>query len=122
MPKNPRRHKNLHAGSGPGAQSAPAVSGIKDLLARQPALKALKNAQTQQNAWRQWLAPRLPAELVHHITQIAADHGELVVCAATAAWCARLRYALAELHTEIRQQDTGIHRVQVRVQPRGSAR
>lgn len=119
MPKNSRRHKNLRPGSGTGAHPAPPVSGIKDLLKRQPLLKALNNAQLQQDNWRQWLAPQLPAELIHHITQIKADRDELVVYAATAAWCARLRYALAELETDIRQHDAGIRRVQVRVQPRG---
>ena len=88
-------------------------------MTRQPVLKALKNAHVQQDRWRHWLAPRLPVEVIDHITQITADRGELVVYTATAAWCSRLRYALAELETDIRQHDAGIRRIQVRVQPRG---
>jgi len=121
MPKNSRRHKNPDAGSRPGAHRATAASGIKDLLTRQPALQALKTARARQDSWRDWLEGRLPAELTQYITQVSASNGALVISAATAAWVARLRYAIAELEPQIRQHDAGIRRIRVRVLPAGSS-
>lgn len=120
MPKKSRRHKNLDTGSRPGAHSGTNVSGIKDLLARQPVLQALKSARGQQDQWRDWLAARLPEGLADHITQVVVGRNELTVCAATAGWAARLRYGLAEVEAQIRQRDAGIQRVQVKVLPIGS--
>ena len=44
--------------------------------------------------------------------------GTLVIFAESAAWSARLRFALAELETQIRAENAAIHSVAVKVLPR----
>jgi hypothetical protein len=44
--------------------------------------------------------------------------GTLVIFAASAAWCARLRYALQELDPQIRAAAPQLTAIAVRVQPR----
>ncbi len=75
--------------------------------------------QTARQAfWRPWLEARLSPELPPRITGITERDGNLVVFADSPAWSARLRYALQELHAQIREADPDIKEVYVRVMPR----
>jgi hypothetical protein len=68
--------------------------------------------------WAGWLAARLPAELHGHVSGISAQQGTLVVFAQSAAWCARLRFAVLELEPEIKAAAPQLQAIEVRVLPR----
>jgi len=92
---------------------------VKDLLARRmPALTRVTAQAARQNFWNCWLSARLPAELRPKVSGVAERAGTLVIFAETAAWSARLRYAVLELECEIRAADPGLTDIAVRVMPR----
>jgi len=76
-------------------------------------------AQQTQNEtqWRAWLARQLAPELCQHISGIVEREGNLLVFAVSAAWSARLRYALQPLEPRIRALRLDIRQISVRVQP-----
>jgi hypothetical protein len=59
----------------------------------------------------------LEADLAAQITQIVEREGALTVYAGSAAWSARLRFAMAEHWEAARAASPGIERWSVRVQP-----
>ncbi len=81
-------------------------------------LASIADQITRQQHWRAWLDERLPAALRGHITGIAETGGELVIFTASAGWGVRLRYAIAELESELRGAHPAIGSVAVRVLPR----
>ncbi len=92
---------------------------VKDLLARRmPSLTRVTAQSARQNFWSCWLSERLPAEIHTRMSGISAQHGTLVIFAQTAAWSARLRYAVLELEPEMRAADPALVEVKVRVLPR----
>jgi hypothetical protein len=99
---------------------APRVHSVKDLLTQKSALLTrVTQHATRQNHWEKWLASHLPAQLVTHLVSVSEQDHALVVFAASAAWAARLRYALAELERDMRALDIELKSVEVRVLPRG---
>ena len=97
------------------------VHSVKDLLARRtPALKRVTAQAARQNFWTCWLSERLPAEICAKLTGVSERDGTLTIFAATAAWSARLRYAVLELEREIRVADPKLTNIEVRVLPRAS--
>jgi hypothetical protein len=101
-----------------GLSSAKAHS-VKDLLARNlPGLTRVTAQAARQNFWNCWLSERLPAELRPKISGVTERDGTLVIFAATAAWSARLRYAVLELEREMRAADPSLTHIEVRVLPR----
>jgi hypothetical protein len=96
------------------------VHSVKELLARRaPGLTRLTAQAARQNFWSCWLSEHLPPEMRLRISGISENDGTLVVFAETAAWSARLRYALVELEHAIRAADPALIAVRVRVLPRG---
>ena len=94
------------------------VHSVKDLLARRaPGLTRITAQSARQNFWSCWLSERLPAELRAKVSGISESAGTLVIFAETAAWSARLRYAVLELEHEIRAADPAVIEVKVRVFP-----
>jgi hypothetical protein len=92
---------------------------VKDLLARRaPSLMRVTAQSARQNFWSCWLSQHLPAELRARVSGITQRAGTLVIFAASAAWSARLRYAVLELEHEIRAADPAVTEVKVRVLPR----
>ncbi len=71
-----------------------------------------------QQSWADWLRTALIPELAGHIVSAVPKNAELVVLADSAAWGARLRYALATLQSEITARDAAISYTRVRVQRR----
>ena len=95
------------------------VHSVKDLLARNlPGLTRVTAQAARQNYWSCWLSERLPAELRSKVSGVTERGGTLVIFAATAAWSARLRYAVLELEREIRTADPELTDIEVRVLPR----
>ena len=95
------------------------VHSVKDLLGRSAFTLTRVSAQAgRQQFWDHWLKARLAAELHGRISGISEQDRKLVIFAESAAWSARLRFALAELDDEIRQAAANISSVAVRVLPR----
>ena len=67
--------------------------------------------------WREFFALRLPADLAAQVTQVVERDGALSVYAASAAWSARLRFAIAEHWPAAQQAAPELKRWSVRVQP-----
>jgi hypothetical protein len=91
---------------------------VKDLIQKAPLLKK-EAAQffDIEREWRAFLAERLPEGLAEHVSAVACHPPELVVYAESSAWSARLRYALSELETAIRERDPALQKAVVRVRP-----
>ena len=94
------------------------VHSVKELLSRAlPSLKQVTEQGERQNFWNQWLSVHLPPEVRERISGVAEQDGQLVIFASSAAWSARLRYALGELQGAIREADPHVASVAVRVLP-----
>jgi hypothetical protein len=92
---------------------------VKELLARRvPTLTRVTAQASRQNFWNCWLSTHLPPELRTRVSGVAERDGSLVIFAETAAWSARLRYAILELERPIRAADPALIDIEVRVLPR----
>jgi hypothetical protein len=124
MPKNRRRDKRekrpMRSRTAPNHMPA---HSVKELLTKRlPALtrftdEAARQAE-RQNFWNQWLSVHLPPEIRTRICRLAERDGTLTLFAETAAWSARLRYAVLELEADIRAAAPDVARIEVRVRPR----
>jgi hypothetical protein len=121
MPKKVGRNKRIRlpmrSRTSPAAHKS---DSVKELLARAaPALRRVTQQAARQSFWSEWLAAHLPAELYKHVSGVAERDGTLVIFVASAAFSARLRYALPELEGQLRAAAPELTTVKVRVLPRG---
>ena len=86
-------------------------------MKKQGWLIGLEREVGAQRQWLSWLTEALPAELRDQLVYAVQRGPELTVLAASAAWSARLRFALAELEPRIRAHHPDIVKVTVRVAP-----
>jgi hypothetical protein len=120
MPKKMSRDKR----GTPSVRTAASVKStrihsVKELLGRaSPALTRVTQHAARQHFWSAWLCRHLPTELAAQVSGIVERGGTLIVFAASAAWCARLRYALQELEAPLHEAAPELAAVQVRVRPR----
>jgi hypothetical protein len=124
MPNMARRNKRDGVRLKPtaAANSTRKPHSVKDLLAQlTPALRRVSDQAARQDFWRAWLAAHLPAELLAHLSGIVERDDLLVVFAESAAWSARLRYALKDLETQLRASRPEIQQIAVRVRPKESS-
>jgi hypothetical protein len=92
---------------------------VKDVLGRlSPTLTRVTDQAVRQRAWREWLAAHLPEDLASRVSGIVEREGTLVLFAESAAWCARLRYAVQEVEAPLRGAHPGIGEIKVRVLPK----
>jgi len=103
--------------------SSRTAESVKALLSRSShsALSTLGRVAEQrqtQRGWRDWLSSKLPAALATRVTGAVENAENLVIYAESAAWSARLRYAVAELDADIRRENPAIQSVSVRVMPK----
>lgn len=95
------------------------VHSVKDLLQRSlPSLKRVTDQAKRQQFWSVWLAEHLAPEVRERVSAVSEQDGKLVIFAGSAAFAARLRYAVAELEAAIRAADPQLTSVAVRVLPR----
>ena len=122
MPKTPPRDKPNRPALGPGTgnRSRKTLS-VGELLSKRPAAGAVQAALDAQQQWLARLRLRLPTDLAAQLAGAVERRGTLVVYAASAAWCTRLKYALAEVLPQLRAEVPGIRALQVRVRPPGRA-
>ncbi|HEY6482866.1 MAG TPA: hypothetical protein VIY54_05000 [Steroidobacteraceae bacterium] len=81
-------------------------------------MNRVSDQSARQAFWSQWLAQHLAPALCQRLSGVVERDGTLVVFAESAAWSARLRYAMQELHGDIVSAQRGIQRFEVRVLPR----
>jgi hypothetical protein len=92
---------------------------VKDLLARaHPAVARLADQAARQEHWRRWLAMHLPREVAKHVSGVVERDATLIVFTASAAWSARVRFALAEIEAGLKSAHPCIAAVAVRVLPK----
>ncbi|HET7756179.1 MAG TPA: DciA family protein [Steroidobacteraceae bacterium] len=120
MPKKVRRNKRgstaVRTRAGPAAAHG---HSVKELLARSSAaLTRVTDQAERANRWNSWLAEHLPPELRGRVSGVVERSGTLVIFAESAAWAARMRYAVLGLEAAIRAARPGILAAAVRVLPR----
>ena len=99
--------------------TAPALPSVNELLrARLSNLNHVTERPGAAPAVAPWLAAQL-GPLSQRIAALSEREGTLTLFAESSAWCARLRYALAELEGALRRAHPAIAAVSVRVRPRG---
>ncbi|HUL45818.1 MAG TPA: hypothetical protein VLV25_01820 [Steroidobacteraceae bacterium] len=75
-------------------------------------------AAARASFWNEWLSNRLPPETGARVSGVVERDDTLVIFAESAAWSARLRFAVQELEREMLAAARGIRSVVVRVRPR----
>ena len=99
---------------------SPAPDSVKDVLTRNlPLMKRVTEQAARQRFWQTWLSGHIAEPLRARISAVVEHEGALTIFAESAAWSARLRYALLELEREMRAADPALAAVRVRVLPRG---
>ncbi|MCU0760737.1 MAG: DUF721 domain-containing protein [Steroidobacteraceae bacterium] len=123
MPKRPTRDKNFRPRSEtPRAYGKRAPFIVKDLLAKAGITsKGIAQFADQQDKWLKRLRERLDPALCERITGTGFEAGTLTVYVESAAWSARLRYALAEALPALRETDAALAAVSVRLRPKPAA-
>jgi hypothetical protein len=120
MPKKMSRNKR---GSRSSRNLTPSralrLHSVKDLLTKKSALLTqVSQHALRQNHWEKWLSEHLAAPLAARVSSVSERSHTLVIFAESAAWAARLRYAVADLEAQMRVHDTALGAVEVRVLPR----
>jgi hypothetical protein len=121
MPNKKSRHKRASGTTGRMHVRNPRkVDSVKALLERIPALALtrISDQAARQREWRTWLEANLAKPVVDHVSGVVERDRTLVVFTESAAWSARLRYAIPELEEKVRASHPQIERVEVRVMPR----
>ena len=120
MPKKIRRYKRGSSAVSSGAVgNSRRPDSVKDLLARRaPNLMRVTTLTRRANFWHDWLSKRLPPETGVRVSGVVEREDTLVIFAESAAWSARLRFAVQELEPEILHAADGLKSVVVRVRPR----
>ncbi len=116
MPKRPRRDKQTVRPGG-----APRTVG--DLIsARLPTLAESALASAGTSEWQVAVLRALGPELANKVNRCSLDSGKITVIAESSAWAARMRFALAEVETTLRELVPGYRELAVRVRPARSPR
>ncbi len=103
----------------PYGQRAP--FNVKDLLAKAGITsKGIAQYADQQSRWSSKLSAALDPALFERITGTGFEAGTLTVYVESAAWSARLRYALAECLPRLQEAETSLTAVSVRLRPRAA--
>jgi hypothetical protein len=94
------------------------ADSVKDLLAGHiPALQRVSEQAARQELWRAWLNLHLHEEARAHVSGIVERHDTLVIFTRSAAWSARVRFAVAEIQEALMRAHPKIARIEVRVLP-----
>jgi Dna[CI] antecedent, DciA len=120
MPKKVRRYKRGSSTVSSGAVgNSRRPDSVKELLARRaPILTRVTTQTARANFWHDWLSERLPPQISVRVSGVVEREDTLVIFAESAAWSARLRFAVQELEREILDAAGGPKSVVVRVRPR----
>ena len=112
----PRSSRRRRVGE---AARARRINSVTDVLQKGSVLNAILQRTGRQQDLRAWLELQLPESLRGCLTGVVEKDGALVVFTQSAAWCARMRYVLAEMDEKLREARPQLGEVVVRVLPRG---
>jgi hypothetical protein len=116
MPNKTKRNKRRSSRLRP---LSPRSDSVKDLLAgAHPALARLSEQAARQELWDRWLALHLPREVAKHVSGVVERDASLVIFTSSAAWSARVRFAVAEIEGRLKSAHPRIADVAVRVLPK----
>jgi hypothetical protein len=101
----------------PGARLGGPVQGLDSIMKKQGWLQDLERKLGAQRQWLDWLSEALPAELRGQLVYAVQRGPELTVLTTSAAWSARVRFAVVELEDRIRARQPDIVKITVRVAP-----
>jgi predicted nucleic acid-binding Zn ribbon protein len=121
MPK--RRDRNKKSGSQIRDRTRRGESqprSVSELLARAGGA-TLRQIKLQPFDWATLVRERLSAELALHLRAAEFADGRLTLFTESAAWSARLRYAMADAEAALRGAKPEIREIVVRVAPASSA-
>jgi hypothetical protein len=120
MPNKSKPHKKNRMGIvRTGRDISNGTHSVKDLLGRVTnVLTPIAKQRIQQKSWREWLDQRLDKALAERVTGVVERDDSLVIFAESAGWSTRVRYALAELETQVRERNPAIKTITVRVMPK----
>ena len=118
-----RGNRNKRGGSRNSLLATPkgprGAHSVKDMLARRsPLLTRVTDQAVRQAQFRDWLNAHLPEDVSAKISGIVERESTLVLFAESAAWSARLRYAVLDIETRLREEHPAITAIKVRVLPR----
>jgi hypothetical protein len=102
---------------GPGGRLRRPAQRLDSIMKKQGWLLDLERKLGAQKQWLDWLTETLPAELGGQLVYAVQKGPELTVLTTSAAWSARLRFALAELEQQIQARQPDIVKITVRVAP-----
>jgi hypothetical protein len=129
MPKKPPQDKksvlekrSRSALRSTGTSSPNAAQSLGSIMKKQGWLRGLEREAGAQRQWLEWLGEALPAELRRQLVNVVQKGPELSVLTASAAWSARVRFALVGLEERIRARQPDIVKISVRVAPAGRTR
>jgi predicted nucleic acid-binding Zn ribbon protein len=77
--------------------------------------KVIAQHSVNQQSWQIFLEKTLPTGLAAHICGISLQQATLTVMADSPGWAVRLRYALEEALPRIREKDTHVQKLLVKV-------
>jgi hypothetical protein len=83
--------------------------------------KGIAQFADQQSRWSALLQSTLDPALAERITGTGFEGGTLTVYVESAAWSARLRYALAECLPRLRESEQALTTITVRLRPRAAS-
>ena len=122
MPNKTTRYKRGGASAGRSyvRNGRKNSDSVKTLLSGKGsvALARVSAQAARQKEWRQWLEEKLPAATVARLSGVVERGDTLVVFTESAAWSARVRFAVLEIEPLIKKEWPGIREVLVRVMPR----
>lgn len=119
MPKPPRRlnpPRPENRGGLTGPRQAP--KQINQLLSRNKVLgAAIARQSTTQTSFETFFSGRLEPALSRQVSHYVEQAGKLTVFVSSAAWSARMRFALAELWPQLLLEQPQLTSWAVRIQP-----
>ena len=118
MPKPPpRNNPKLPKLAGNGLPRPGNPKDINSLLAGSGLAKQAREFVRRQDDWGSFFAGRLDPMLLEAIGHYVEKDGTLTIFVNSAAWAARLRFALPELWSAAREFRPGTERWTVKIQP-----
>jgi hypothetical protein len=124
MPKNPYQDKKTDRkravrSARPPARGRPLAVG--DIMKKQSWIAGLQHIRDERQELLAQVSNVLPKELRGSLVSVEHKGGQLTVLTSSAAWCSRVRYALAALDPQHVTGRTDIVKMVVRVSPEGRA-
>ena len=90
-----------------------------DLIsARLPALAQRALLLSDESEWHVAVMKALGPDLAIKVNRCTLESGRITVIAESSAWAARMRFALAEVESQLLAMTPGVHALTVRVRPR----